>query len=345
MIRAPGASRVPVAKSRWAADLAPYQHPRLGSAIIQLATTLLPLAALFWLMYRLLDQYLLVLLLAVPAAGLLVRTFIIMHDCGHGSFFKSRRANEIVGWVTGVLTLTPFAQWRKDHAVHHASAGDLDRRGHGDIETMTVREYAALDARRRRRYRLVRNPFVMLGLGPIYLMLSQRRPLKGIPLNDLQHFSVWSTNAAIVAIAAGFSWWIGFGAFFAVYFPAIFLAASAGIGLFYAQHQFEDTYWHRHQEWDYATAAIHGSSYLKLHPVLQWFTGNIGLHHVHHLGPRIPNYNLERCHAENEMFHAATVLTLGEALRTLRFSLWDEANGRLIRFADFDADEKAGRQF
>ncbi len=325
-------------RTTWGAVVARYQQPETRRAVVQLLTTLLPLAGLLWLMHRsLAGSYLVTLLLAVPAGGLLVRTFIIMHDCGHGSFFKSRRANEIVGWITGVLTLTPFAQWRKDHALHHASAGDLDRRGHGDIETMTVCEYAELTPERRRRYRFVRHPLVLLGLGPIYLMLSQRRLIKGVPLNQLQRFSVWSTNLAILIIGGACSVWIGFGPFFAIYFPAMFIAASAGIGLFYAQHQFEDTYWHEHREWDYATAAIRGSSYFKLNPVLQWFTGNIGLHHVHHLGPRIPNYNLKRCHDENALFHEVTVLTLATAAQTLRLGLWDEAAGRLISFKEFDS--------
>jgi omega-6 fatty acid desaturase (delta-12 desaturase) len=336
----------PAPSVKWGAIVARYQKPRHFRAFVQVLTTLVPLAVVFGLMYQSLTlHYLVTLLLALPAAGFLIRTFIIMHDCGHGSFFRSRRANEILGWVTGVLTLTPFAQWRKDHALHHASSGDLDRRGHGDVETITAREYASLSSGQRRRYRFVRNPLVMLGLGPIYLMLSQRRPLKGVSLNSLHRYSVWSTNLAIVLISIGFSSWIGFGAFFAIYFPAIFLAGSAGIALFYAQHQFEDTYWHGHHQWDYAEAAIRGSSYLKFNPVLQWFTGNIGLHHVHHLGPRIPNYNLERCHNENELFHGVTVLTLTTALKTMRLGLWDEGRGRLICFREFDAQVKLGRVF
>jgi omega-6 fatty acid desaturase (delta-12 desaturase) len=330
----------------WSAIIARYQRPQVRRAVIQLVTTIVPLAGIFWLMHWSLElSYFLVLLLAFPAAGLLVRTFIIMHDCGHGSFFRSRRANEILGWITGVLTLTPYAQWRKDHALHHASAGDLDRRGHGDVETITAREYAEYTPEQRRRYRFVRHPLVLLVLGPIYLMLSQRLPIRDIPLARRHRVSVWSTNAAIVAIAVAFSWWIGFDAYFAIYFPAIFLAGSAGVALFYVQHQFEDTSWKSHQTWDYTDAAIRGSSYLKLPRVLQWFTGNIGLHHVHHLGPRIPNYNLERCHIENPLFHQVTVLTLGSAVKTLRLGLWDEDQRRLIAFAEFDAQVRAGRSF
>jgi omega-6 fatty acid desaturase (delta-12 desaturase) len=326
-------SATPAAKPAWGAIVSKYQHPEHMRAIWQVVTTLVPLAAVFWLMYLSYSvSYALTLLLAFPAGGLLVRTFIIMHDCGHGSFFKSRRANEIVGWFTGVMTLTPFAQWRKDHALHHASSGDLDRRGHGDIETITVKEYFAKSEKERKHYRFVRNPWVMLGLGPIYLMLSQRRMLKGTDVSDMHKFSVRSTNLAIIANIAGFTWWIGFANFMMVYFPAIYLAAAAGILLFYVQHQFEDTYWKDHAEWDYATAAIRGSSYFKLPAVLQWFTGSIGLHHVHHLGPRIPNYNLQRAHDENAMFHDVTVLTIRESLKTLRLRLWDEDQGRLVGF-------------
>jgi omega-6 fatty acid desaturase (delta-12 desaturase) len=335
-LHAAGAPRSP--KQQWGAIIARYQKTVLWKAIFQLMSTFVPLAVIFYLMYRSLAlPYIVTLLLAFPAAGLLVRTFIIMHDCGHGSFFKSRRANEIFGWITGVMTLTPFAQWRKDHALHHAASGDLDRRGHGDIDTITVKEYMAMDAKKRAHYRFIRNPLVMLGLGPLYLMISQRRLLKNANLNELQRFSVYSTNLAIVAIVVGFSLWIGFGPFMMIYFPAIFIAASAGILLFYVQHQFEDTYWNQHDNWDYATAAIHGSSYFKMNPVLQWFTGNIGLHHVHHLGPRIPNYNLKRAHEENEMFHSVTVLTVPTALRTLRLRLWDEEQRRLVPIAEVEA--------
>jgi omega-6 fatty acid desaturase (delta-12 desaturase) len=336
----PAHERGPVAKqpADWRTVVSRYERPDPRRALTQLLTTILPLVAVFVAMYQSLALSYWVTLLLVPiAAGLLVRTFIIMHDCGHGSFFKSRRANEIVGWITGVMTLTPFAQWRYDHALHHASSGDLDRRGHGDIDTITVKEYMAMPAAKRRKYRFVRNPFVMLGLGPIYLMINQRRLLKNAHLNELQTFSVWSTNIAIAAIVIGFSWWLGFGTFMAIYFPAIYIAAAAGIMLFYVQHQFEDTYWHQHANWDYATAAIKGSSYFKMNPVLQWFTGNIGLHHVHHLGPRIPNYNLQRCHDENDMFHDVTVLTVASAIKTMRLKVWDEDAKRLVPIRELEA--------
>src|SRR3954463_5310222 len=228
-LRAPAGSRP---KQNWGAVVSRYQRTVLWKAVYQLATTFGLLGVGFYLMYRSLAlPYIVTLLLAIPTAGLLVRTFIIMHDCGHGSFFKSRRANEIFGWITGVITLTPFAQWRYDHALHHASSGDLDRRGHGDIDTITVKEYLAKTEKERKHYRFVRNPWVMLGLSPIYLMLSQRRMLKGTDVSDMHKFSVRSTNLAIIAIIAGFTWWIGFVPFVAIYFPAIYIAASAGIAL------------------------------------------------------------------------------------------------------------------
>jgi acyl-lipid omega-6 desaturase (Delta-12 desaturase) len=320
----------------WRAIIARYQRSDRLRSMMQIATTLIPLAGLLYLMYRSLAlSYWATLLLAVPAAGFLVRTFIIMHDCAHGSFFPWKRANAIVGWLTGVLTMTPFGQWRHDHALHHASSGDLDRRGHGDVDTLTVREYQALPRAARLRYRLIRNPFVLFGLGPIHFVLKNRIPAPSATRR--QHVSVWSTNVAIAAAYVGLSMWIGWSAAPLIYGPAMYLAAAAGIWLFYVQHQFEGTYWQNHATWDYATAAICGSSYLELPAVLRWFTGSIGLHHVHHLGPRIPNYALKRCHDENSVFHDVTVITLRQSLRTLRLTLWDEARGQLVGFRDIRA--------
>jgi omega-6 fatty acid desaturase (delta-12 desaturase) len=230
--------------------------------------------------------------------------------------------------------MTPFGQWRHAHALHHASSGDLDRRGHGDVDTLTVSEYAALSRLGRLRYRLVRNPLVLFGLGPIHFVLTNRIPPHGEASDKRQRRSVWWTNAAIAALVLGVTLLLGWQVLVLVYAPAIYIAAAAGIWLFYVQHQFEGTYWKGHGEWDYATAAIRGSSYLKLPKVLQWFTGSIGLHHVHHLGPRIPNYALERCHDENPMFHDVTVITLAQSVRTLRLTLWDESRQRLVGFRD-----------
>jgi len=325
----------PTVATDWRSIVSRYQRSNPARAVTQLATTLIPLAAVFYLMFRSLSlPYWATLILALPAGGLLVRTFIIMHDCAHGSFLPSKRANGIIGWITGVLTLTPFAQWRHDHALHHASSGDLDRRGHGDVDTLTVREYTALSRRGRLRYRLIRNPLVLFGLGPIHFVLMNRIPPKGGAAARRQWVSVWSTNVAIVAVVIAMSLWIGWKAVVLIYAPAMYLAAAAGIWLFYVQHQFEGTYWQEHGSWDYATAAMRGSSYLDLPAVLHWFTGSIGLHHVHHLGPRIPNYALKQCHDENEVFHDVTTITLAQSVRTLRLTLWDEARGQLVGFRD-----------
>jgi omega-6 fatty acid desaturase (delta-12 desaturase) len=277
-------------------------------------------------------SYWLTLLLAIPTAGFLVRTFIIMHDCSHGSFMPSKRANEIIGFVTGVLTLTPFAQWRRDHALHHASSGDLARRGHGDILTLTVEEYLARDRWGRLKYRLYRHPFVLFGLGPVYMVISQRWRSSGNATRDKQTFSIHATNAAILIGVIGFSFLIGIKAVAMIYVPAFLLAAATGIWLFYVQHQFEDTYWQEHDRWQYIPAALQGSSYYRLPRVLEWITGSIGLHHLHHIDPRIPNYNLRRCHDENVEFHSATQITLRQSLRTASLRLWDPEQGRLVGF-------------
>ncbi len=332
----------PIAPRRTAAEwrgvVAKYQQPAIARALLQVATTMLPLAGMLFLMYQALHvSFWITLALAVPTAGLLVRTFIIMHDCAHGSFSPWRRVNEVVGFITGAMTMTAFGQWRRDHALHHASSGDLERRGHGDVDTLTVVEYLALSRMDRFKYRIVRNPLILFGIGPLHFMIMNRVPPKGSLSTDKQGWSVWMTNLAILVAVVAASMWVGWRAAFLVYVPPMYIAAAAGIWLFYVQHQFEDTYWKDHGEWDYATSALRGSSYFKLPVVLQWFTGNIGLHHVHHLGPRIPNYNLQRCHDENEIFHAVTVLTIRDSLKTLRLALWDEQTERLVSFAQVRA--------
>ena len=316
----------------WRPVIAKYQRPQTGRAILQLATTLVPLALVFVVMDRLLAlSFWWTLPLIPPAAALLVRTFVLMHDCAHGSFFASRRANQIVGAVTGLLTLIPFEHWRHEHGLHHASAGDLDRRGHGDVDTLTVREYLARTRWGRLRYRLIRHPICFLLVGPIYFVLDKRFPPRGPNAGRRQVMSVWSNNIAILLVGGAAVSLLG-PRVFLLYLPAYYLAIIAGLWLFFVQHQFEGTYWEDHQNWDYAKAAIAGSSYFRLPGILEWFTGSIGFHHVHHLGPRIPNYNLQRCHAENPMFHRATVVTLRQSLSALRLALWDEDAGRLVRF-------------
>jgi omega-6 fatty acid desaturase (delta-12 desaturase) len=302
---------------------------------LQLATTVMPFLAVLLLARRLVAVSVIVpVFLAVPAACLLVRAFIIMHDCAHGSFLSSRRVNNLVGWIAGVVTLTPYSQWRRDHALHHASAGDLDRRGHGDVRTLTVREFAALSRVDRWRYRLLRHPVVLLGFGPLHLIFTQRIRPRGTPLADPQTRSVWSTNVGVVCLLIAFAYALGWRVLVLTYLPAMYVAASAGIWLFYVQHQFEETYWSTHPDWDYLTAAIRGSSYLKLPVVLRWVTGSIGVHHVHHLSPRIPNYRLQRCHDENALFHGVTTLTWRDGFQAFRLSLWDEDQRRLVAFSE-----------
>jgi omega-6 fatty acid desaturase (delta-12 desaturase) len=321
-------------RADWKAIVARYQGSDLRRAIFQMVNTLVPLAAIMYVMYLSLGwSYWITALLVLPAAGLLVRTFIIMHDCAHGSFFRSKRANTIVGWITGVLTVTPFAQWRHSHALHHASSGDLERRGNGDVDTLTMREYEKLSRWGRLKYRTVRNPFILFGIGPIHFMIANRIPPKG-PLSDKSVRGVWTTNLALVVLIVGVSAWLGWRVLLLTYLPAMYVAAAGGIWLFYVQHQFEDTYWKDHGEWDYATAAIQGASYFRLPKVLDWFTGSIGLHHVHHLGPRIPNYRLQQAHDDNPMFHEVTTLTIGTSLRTLRLALWDEEREELVSFRE-----------
>ena len=273
-------------------------------------------------------------LLALPTAGLLVRTFIMMHDCAHGSFFASRRVNDVVGFVTGVLTLTPFTQWRRDHALHHASSGDLDRRGHGDVPTLTVREYLAKSSRDRLLYRIIRHPAALLLGGPIHLVVGQRLRGKSKATGPRQISSVWKTNAAIALLVAIGLWAFGWRTVLVAYALPYYVAAMAGVWLFYVQHQFEDAYWASHDKWDYVEAALLGSSHLRLPAILQWFTGSIGLHHVHHVAPRIPNYRLQSCHDANPLFAQSPVITARSGMASLRLALWDEDRRRLVRFRD-----------
>jgi len=319
----------------WREVVAPYQQTDVGRSLLQLVVTLGLLAAGYTAMaYSLSVSYWLTLLIAFPTAGVLVRSFIIMHDCAHSSFLPWRGVNDAIGWVTGVLTLTPFDQWRRDHALHHASSGDLDRRGHGDVETITVREYLARTPAGQFKYRLVRHPAALLLGGPLWLMYGARFRPRGKATKDKQISSVVSTNLAIVATLLGMYALGVLPQFLMIYFPTIYIAGSAGVFLFYVQHQFEDTYWENHPNWDYQDASIAGSSYLKLPRPLAWLTGDIGVHHVHHISPKIPNYKLQKCHDENPLFHTVTTLTLKDTGRALRLSLWDEEQGRLISFKD-----------
>jgi omega-6 fatty acid desaturase (delta-12 desaturase) len=277
-------------------------------------------------------SYLLVLAIAIPTAGFLVRTFILFHDCSHGSLLRSKRANAWLGMVLGLFVYAPFLRWRHDHAIHHATSGDLDRRGGGDVRTLTVTEYLALPWRARLGYRLFRNPLVMFGVGPIVALLIGPR-LVTKDARPRMRRSVIGTNIALAVFVGALCWLVGWRDFLLVQAPTVMLAGSAGIWLFYVQHQFEDAYWQETDGWSYADAALRGSSYLKLPKVLQFFSGNIGLHHVHHLNARIPNYNLQRAHDENPIFHQVPTLSLMDGMRAVRLKLWDERTGRMVGFA------------
>lgn len=315
----------------WRQMVAPFETPSLVHSIWQVASTLVPLAVALYVMYRSLAlPYWVTLLLAVPTAGLIVRTFTIMHDCAHGSLFGKRWANDAVGWFTGVLALTPYVQWRRDHVLHHASSGDLNRRGNGDVWTLTVREYRALSRAGKLRYRVFRHPVVLFGLGPLHLALGQRWRSMSTATGRKELASVRETDLALLALGLGFSALIGPAALAEIYVPVFMIAGAAGIWLFYVQHQFEDTYWADHEQWDYVTASIRGSSYYKLPAVLDWFTCSIGLHHVHHLSPRIPNYRLHECHAANAQLQEATTIGLLESRKSVRLTLWDEEAHRLV---------------
>ena len=318
----------------WQEALAPYARPHVGRSALDLATSVVPYLALSVGMYLLLGvSYPLALVLAVPATGFLLRTYVVFHDCAHGSFLPSKRGNAWLGTALGLLVFAPFVRWRHDHAVHHATSGDLDRRGVGDLPTITVAEYGALSPRRRLAYRLFRNPAVMFGLGQVVAMIVGPR----IPARNARprmRRSVIGTDIALAVLVGGLCWLVGWREYVMVALPPALLAGAAGIWLFYVQHQFEDAYWQSTSDWNYADAALRGSSYLKLAKPLQFFTGNIGLHHIHHLNARIPNYNLQRAHDENPIFHGVPTLSLWQALRAVRLKLWDEDRERLVTFAD-----------
>lgn len=324
-----------IERTDWRAIISRYVGSDVRVSLWQVATTLFFLVAGLIFAYQLMDPApWAAALLVLPLAGLLIRTFVIMHDCAHGSFLPWPKVNDAIGFVTGVLTFTPFQQWRREHALHHASSGDLDRRGYGDLATLTVAEYRALSRFGRFKYRLYRHPFVLFGVGPLHMMILQRFRAPSLATGSKQLWNVWMTNAALVGLVMIGGLAFGWKVVLLIYFPAYYLAAAGGIWLFYVQHQFEEAYWERGKEWDYATAAITGSSHLRMPSVLHWFTGHIGLHHVHHLGPKIPNYRLKKAHEENEVFATAPVLTLRTAFRTLRLTLWDEETRRMIGFRE-----------
>ncbi|UOY91785.1 fatty acid desaturase [Ectobacillus sp. JY-23] len=318
-------------------QVAPYEKSDMWHSVRQLLNTLLPFVVLWFLAYKSLAvSYALTLPITVLAAGFLVRVFIIFHDCCHHSFFKSRRANKILGTITGVLTLFPYNQWQHSHSVHHATSGNLDKRGVGDIWMMTVDEYIASSFWTRVAYRLYRNPLVMFGLGPTYIFLiTNRFNRKGARWNE--RLNTYITNILIAGIVALLCWAIGWQAFLLVQGPIFLISGAAGIWLFYVQHTFEDSYFEEDENWEYVKAAVEGSSFYKLPKILQWLTGNIGYHHVHHLSPRVPNYKLEAAHNHTEPLQNVPTITLMTSLQSLKFRLWDENTKQFMTFKDIKA--------
>ncbi len=323
------------ANRTWIEVISKYNQPDIKKSIWQIINSLGPYILLWIAMYYSLRvNYLLTLGLAFLAAGFQVRMFIIFHDCGHGSFFRSSRANRIVGTILGSLTFTPYDYWHLEHAIHHKTVGNLDKRGSGDVWTLTAEEYAGLSKWNKFIYRLYRNPLMLFGIGPFFLFVVWFR----IPRKDMgkpERRSVYVTNLIILLFSSALILLMGWKAFLMIQLPVIYIATVAGVWIFYVQHQFEDVIWTRQEQWDYKRMALEGSSFLKFPRLLQWFSGNIGYHHIHHLSPKIPNYNLERCHKENSMFNAIKPVTFVPSIRTLSLRLWHEQTGKLISFRQF----------
>jgi omega-6 fatty acid desaturase (delta-12 desaturase) len=321
----------------WTRILNRYREPSSSRSAVELVITLVPLVLLWaaiWAAVHFVGFWL-ALLIAIPAAGFLVRLFMIQHDCGHGAFFAHKQVNDWTGRVIGVLTMTPYDFWRRTHSMHHATSGNLDRRGMGDIDTLTVREYHARSRLGRLQYRLYRHPLVMFGIGPAYLFLLRHRLPFGLMRSGwLPWISTMATNAAIAAIAGTLIWFIGLQEFLLVHLPIMLIAASLGVWLFYVQHQFEQTSWHDNTSWDLHDAALHGSSHYDLPPVLRWFTANIGIHHVHHLCSRIPYYRLPRVLRDHPELGEISRVTLLDSLACVRLTLWDEERRQLVSFRD-----------
>jgi len=325
-----------VTPTEWKQIVAKYQNSEYIKSLWQFTNSFIPFCLTWVLMYYSLDvSYFLTILLSLFASGFIMRIFIIQHDCGHGSFFNSRKANDYLGMVCSVLTFTPYHYWRKSHAIHHAAVGKLEERGIGDVYTMTVDEYLARNKWGRLKYRLYRNPFILfMVIPPVLFLFLYRFPISKLAVMKSLHTTVYITNLVIALIAGSIIYFIGFKAFLMIQVPIIIFSLCVGTWFFYVQHQFEDTYWNDDKDWDYTEAALKGSSYYKLPKVLQWFTGNIGFHHIHHLSPRIPNYKLEKCHKENPLFQTSTTLTLRTSMKSMILNLWDERSKRLISFGD-----------
>jgi len=316
-------------KFKWQGIVSKYAYPETWRSLWQVFNSVIPFLVMWYLMYRSLAVgYWLTLILAIPTAGFMVRCFIIFHDCCHGSFFKNMKANDRLGLVLGVLVLTPFYQWRHSHAIHHATAGDLDRRGIGDVYTMTVAEYMAAPWYRKLGYRIMRSPLILFSVGS-FLVFTITHRFWEKEAGKRERSSVIWTNLALLAVIGWIMLEIGWVAFLLVEVPVLLFACGAGVWLFYVQHNFDPTYWDRHQQWEFFSAGMDGSSFYKLPKVLQWFSGNIGFHHIHHLSPRIPNYKLETCYKENAEFQIPP-LTLKHSMKSLFLRLWDEKEKMLV---------------
>ena len=332
----PPASLVEDNAGAWLKTLAKYRQPRLGRSAFELFVTLVPFA-IFWAAacFSLVNGFWPGLIAILPASAFLLRLFMIQHDCGHGSFFARRGLDDWIGRVLGILTLTPYDYWRRAHAAHHATAGNLDQRGVGDITTLTIAEYRALSPMKRLGYRLYRHPLVMFGIGPAWLFLfKQRLPFGMMNSGALPWISTMGTNLAIVTLAGLMVWAVGLGAFLLIHLPVVLLAGAAGVWLFYVQHQFEETHWSEGEDWRFPQAALHGASHYDLPPVLRWLTGNIGIHHVHPLSSRIPYYRLPEVLRDHPQLAGIGRITLWDSLKCVRLVLWDDRRRRLVSFRD-----------
>ncbi|MGJ5621297.1 fatty acid desaturase [Sulfitobacter sp. MF3-043] len=322
--------------SEWTRVLAKYREPILSRSIFELIVTLAPFVAIWALAWWILSiSPWLAMALALANAAFLVRLFMIQHDCGHGAFFKNRRVGDWMGRFIGVLTLTPYDIWRKTHSIHHATTGNLDKRGVGDLPTLTVREYREKNWVGRASYRLVRNPLFLFGVVPFYTFFLQNRLPIGLMRSGWRYwFSAMATNVAIGAALATIGWLGGWDVLLFVFLPTMLLAASTGMWLFYVQHQFEDTFWDHGGDWNVHDAAFNGSSHYDLPSILRWITANIGVHHVHHLASRIPFYRLGEVVRDHDILAQSRRLTLWESFRCARLHLWDENSRKLLSFSD-----------
>jgi omega-6 fatty acid desaturase (delta-12 desaturase) len=318
----------------WISVISRYNRPDHLKSWWQIINSVGPYIILWILMVKTIDiSYWLTLLLAVPAAGFMVRIFIIFHDCGHGSFFKSQQMNKIIGIITGMVVFTPHHKWHHDHKIHHQTVGNLDKRGIGDVKTLTVDEYSKLGRWKKFSYRFYRNPFFLFGIAPILLFVIQNRFTKPY-MSFREKMYVHLTTLGLIAAVSAIILVIGWKTYLLIQLPVLYIATVHGVWLFYVQHQYRDVLWEAETDWDYKTTALLGSSWFKLPIVLNWFTGNIGYHHIHHLSPRVPNYNLRKCHYENTIFHSVKPLTFFAAFESLLLGLYDTKNKRMIRFSE-----------